>query len=72
MFTVKLFFHRRTKEIELPKNIGLVEDHGVQSIHLMDGPRKHFYGRVITVKAETKAEVDEWLKGDEEVFTDAW
>ena len=72
MFTVKLFFHRRTNEIEMPKNITLVEDHGVQSIHMMDGPRKRFYGRIITVKAETKAEVDSWLEGDSEVFTDAW
>lgn len=72
MFTVKLFFHRRTNEIEMPKNIFMVEDHGVQSIHLMDGPRKRFYGRVITVKAESKAEIDAWLEGDSEVFTDAW
>lgn len=72
MFTVKLYFHRQTNEIEMPKNIQLVEDQGVRSIHLMDGPRKHFYGRVITVKAETKAEVDEWLKDKGDVFTDAW
>lgn len=72
MFTVKLHFYRRTEEIQLPKNVWLVEDHGVQSIYVMDGPRKRFYGRVITVKAETKADVDKWLEGDFEVFTDAW
>jgi hypothetical protein len=69
MFMVKLHFHRR-QEVELPKNITLVEDHGVQSIYVMDGPRKRFYGRVLTVKAETKAEIDEWLKNDSEVYID--
>lgn len=70
MFTVRLYFHRRTNEIELPKNISLVDDEGVRSIYLMDGPVKRFYGRVITVKAETKADVDAWLEGDTQVFMD--
>lgn len=69
MFTVKLFFHRR-QEVTVPQNIQVVQDHGVYSVHVMDGPRKRFYGKVITVKAETKAEVDAWLEGDQEVYVD--
>lgn len=68
MMLVKLYFHGKN-EVECPKNVQLVQDHGVQSIHLMDGPRKRFYGKVLTVKGEKEA-IDEWVKENPEVYVD--
>lgn len=65
---VKLYFHGK-QEIEVPQNIKVVEDHGTQSIHVMDGPRKRFYGKVLTVMGEKDA-IDEWLKDNHEVYVD--
>lgn len=65
---VKLYFHGKDS-VELPKGVALVENHGTQSIHVMDGPRKRFYGVVLTVQGD-KAVIDEWLKDNNEVYVD--
>lgn len=73
MLLVKLYFHGKQElsEIEVPKTVEVVQDHGVQSIFVMDGPRKRFYGKVLTIKGE-KITVDEWLKNNNEVYVDSY